>query len=59
MDNGGYEGWQRPELFQRLRTRLGPSLQVFKSTIKTMNGLMHELETLLLIKDGQVMSLVA
>lgn len=55
MEDPGYEGWHRPELFQRLKGRLGPSLGVFKSTIETMNGLMHDLEALLLIKDGQVM----
>ncbi|KAH6693323.1 hypothetical protein BKA61DRAFT_279036 [Leptodontidium sp. MPI-SDFR-AT-0119] len=54
MEDPGYEGWHRPELFQRLKGRLGPSLGVFKSTIETMNGLMHDLEALLLIKDGQV-----
>ncbi|KAH7400307.1 hypothetical protein BKA64DRAFT_599928 [Cadophora sp. MPI-SDFR-AT-0126] len=54
MDDGGYEGWHNPELFQRLKIRLGSSLEAFQSMMKTMNGLMHDLERMLLIKDGQV-----
>ncbi|KAK0102753.1 hypothetical protein ONS95_006351 [Cadophora gregata] len=54
MGDGGYEGWRRPELSERLATRLGPSLGVFKSTIQTMNGLVHDLEVILGIKNGQV-----
>lgn len=54
MDDPGYEGWQRPELFQRLKGRLGPSLGGFISTINTMNDLMRDLEKLLLIQDGKV-----
>lgn len=54
MEDASYEGWRRPILVQRLRLRLGPALDVFLSTANTMNGLMLELQALLLIKDGQV-----
>ncbi|CZT44403.1 uncharacterized protein RSE6_04565 [Rhynchosporium secalis] len=54
MDDPDYRGWQRPGLYQKLKGRLGPSLCVFMSTIETMNSLMHDLEALLLIKDGEV-----
>lgn len=49
-----YEGWQRPDLRSRISSKLGLSLEVFLSTIKTMNGLVLKLEDLLFIKNGEV-----
>lgn len=54
MEDPSYEGWGRPLLLERLSLRLGPSVDVFLSAINTMNGLMLELQSLLLIKDGEV-----
>ncbi|RDW61414.1 hypothetical protein BP5796_11306 [Coleophoma crateriformis] len=49
-----HSGWDREDLVERLEARLGPSLPAYVSTIKTMNGLMKELEGLLLIRDGEI-----
>jgi hypothetical protein len=54
MTDRNYEGWYREDLARALKARLGPSHDVYMSTIKTMDGLMHELEELLLLKNGEV-----
>jgi hypothetical protein len=52
-----YEGWQRKDLVDILQSRLGPAYAVYMSTIKTMNNLMGDLQTLLCLKDGKVCTL--
>jgi hypothetical protein len=54
MTNRDYEGWHREDLVVALQARLGPSYDVYMSTIKTMDSLMHELEELLSLKNGEV-----
>ncbi|KAB8300153.1 hypothetical protein EYC80_000380 [Monilinia laxa] len=48
-----YEGWQREDLATVLKSRLGNSYGAFISSIKAMNELMAELESLLSMKDGK------
>ena len=47
MTDRAYTGWQREDLVRTLRARLGGSYDVYMSTIKTMDELMHELHELL------------
>ena len=54
MTDPDYEGWTRHDLVSLLQKRLGSSFAVYMSTIKTMNGLMLDLEKLLSLKDGEV-----
>ena len=54
MTDREYEGWHREDLVRALQARLGPSYDVYMSTIKTMDSLMHELENMLLLKNGEV-----
>lgn len=54
MVDSNYEGWQRKDLDDILARRLGPSLAVYMSTIKTMNNLVQQLQDLLLLKNGEV-----
>ena len=54
MTDRDYEGWRRDDLVRALQARLGPSYDVYMSTIKTMDSLMHELEELLSLKNGEV-----
>jgi hypothetical protein len=54
MTKPDYEGWRREDLVGALHARLGPSYEVYMSTIKTMNGLMHDLQVLLSLKNGEV-----
>jgi hypothetical protein len=49
-----YEGWRRQEVVDSLERKLGDSLLVYLSTIKTMNGLMLELQSILSLKNGKV-----
>ena len=47
MTKTDYEDWHREDLVRTLHARLGPSYDIYMSTIKTMNVLMHELQDLL------------
>ena len=54
MTSPDYEGWQREAIVLSFKRRLGPSFDVYMSTVKTMNRLMDNLHTLLSLKDGRV-----
>jgi hypothetical protein len=56
MTDRAYTGWQREDLVRTLRARLGGSYDVYMSTIKTMDELMHELHELLSLKNGEVVA---
>ena len=56
MSDRDYEGWCREDLVRALQARLGSSYDVYMSTIKTMDNLMHELQELLSLKNGEVSS---
>ncbi|KAE9366234.1 hypothetical protein N431DRAFT_351599 [Stipitochalara longipes BDJ] len=56
MTDRAYAGWQREDLVRTLRLRLGASYDVYMSTIKTMDELMHELHDLLSLKNGEVVN---
>ncbi|KAM3076486.1 hypothetical protein ACMFMG_007298 [Clarireedia jacksonii] len=53
LTNPNYDGWQREDLAATLKTRLGHSYGAFMSSIRTMNELMAELQSLLSLKDGK------
>ncbi|TGO46730.1 hypothetical protein BCON_0310g00080 [Botryotinia convoluta] len=48
-----YHGWHREDLAMTLRSRLGRSYGAFVGSIRTMNELMAELESMLSLKDGK------
>ena len=48
-----YDGWQRDDIAEVLRSRLGP-FPAFLSTINQMHGLIEELKSVLLLKNGNV-----
>jgi hypothetical protein len=50
LNNPSYEGWQRKDLVDLLKTRLGPGYDVYMSTIKRMSALLLELQAMLLVK---------
>jgi hypothetical protein len=54
MTKPDYNGWHREDLVRALQARLGPSYDVYMSTMKTMNALMHELQQILSLKNGEV-----
>jgi hypothetical protein len=54
LTDPNYEGWQRKELAAALEMRLGHSYGAFMSSIRTMNQLMAELQSLLSLRDGKV-----
>lgn len=49
-----YEGWLSNDIALAMKARLGPSYDVFMSTIRRMNTLMGELQVILSLKDGKV-----
>jgi hypothetical protein len=49
-----YAGWKREDLQELLRLRLGRSHPAFLSTIKIMKRLLEELQSILLLKNGEV-----
>jgi hypothetical protein len=50
----GYAGWRETTLLESLERKLGSILPAFLSTVTTMNELMLELHSLLLLQDGKV-----
>ena len=54
LTDPNYHGWHREDLAMTLKSRLGNSYGAFVGSIRTMNELMAELESMLSLKDGKV-----
>ncbi|KAM0310637.1 hypothetical protein ACHAO8_007936 [Botrytis cinerea] len=53
LTDPNYHGWHREDLAMTLKSRLGNSYGAFVGSIRTMNELMAELESMLSLKDGK------
>ena len=54
LTDPNYHGWHREDLAMTLQSRLANSYGAFMGSIRTMNELMAELESMLSLKDGKV-----
>ncbi|TGO22787.1 hypothetical protein BPAE_0155g00250 [Botrytis paeoniae] len=53
LTDPNYHGWHQEDLAMTLKSRLGHSYEAFVGSIRTMNELMVELESMLSLKDGK------
>lgn len=58
MNNPDHTGWHSKGLVDMLKSKLGDAYEAYMNTLRTMCGLMADLQSLLCLSNGKVSTLV-